>query len=112
MYEEILDPYIRLFAGLEDPSAQDNVVQEMQSYEYRKTAFNLSMVGADDVVKAYNGMMQYVFRAETSGVNAKEMMRLWGRLLLEIRKSLGNRSTELDEWDMLRGMIRDIDTWR
>jgi len=37
------------------------------------------------------------------------MMRLWGSLLLEIRKSLGNKNTKLNEIDMLRAMIKDID---
>lgn len=37
------------------------------------------------------------------------MMRLWGKLLLEIRKSLGNENTELSELDMLRGFIKDIE---
>ena len=54
--------------------------------------------------------MQYTYKSEDSSEkDPKEMMRLWGVLLLEIRKSLGNRRTKLDEWDMLRGMIKDID---
>lgn len=38
-------------------------------------------------------------------------MLLWGKLLLEIRKSLGNKKTKLDEFDMLRAMIKDIEKW-
>ena len=38
------------------------------------------------------------------------MMRHWGTLLLEIRKSLGNEGTKLSEIDMLRGMIKDIES--
>jgi len=38
-------------------------------------------------------------------------MRLWGALLIEIRKSLGNKKTKLKEVDMLRGMIKDIDNF-
>lgn len=32
--------------------------------------------------------------------------------MLEIRKSLGNPSKGLDEWDMLRGMVTDIDQFK
>lgn len=41
--------------------------------------------------------------------NPKKMMTLFGNFLLEIRKSLGNKRTKLDEFDMLRAMIKDID---
>jgi len=37
------------------------------------------------------------------------MMSLWGILLLEIRKSLGDKNTKLEKYDMLRAMIKDID---
>lgn len=110
VYADILDPYIRLFANLKDSQAQVDAAQLMLTYEYRKTAFDLNLVGADDVVKAYNAMMQYVYNPGPSGPSPKEMMRLWGALILEIRKSLGNPSKDLDEWDMLRGMITDIES--
>jgi len=79
---------------------------------YRKTAFNLNLFGSDEVVKAYNALMQHTYEAEsTEKQDPKEMMRLWGMLLLEIRKSLGNKKTKLDELDMLRAMIKDIDEY-
>lgn len=109
VYAAILEPYIRLFANLGDGEAE--VTKVMLSYEYKKTAFELNLFGADNVVKAYNRMMQHAYLAETSGQDSKEMMRLWGGLLLEIRKSLGNPSKELDEWDMLRGMVKDLDSF-
>lgn len=57
-------------------------------------------------------MLMYTFKSEKTGeINSKEIMRLWGALLLEIRKSLGNKDTELDELDMLRSMIKDIDSF-
>ena len=43
---------------------------------------------------------------EQRGVN---YMLLWGRLLLEIRKDVGNKHTKLNELDMLRWLITDID---
>jgi hypothetical protein len=67
------------------------------------------LVGSDEVVSAHNELMQYAYRAEETGEkDPVEMLRLWGILLLKIRKSLGYKSTKLNEWDMLRGMIKDI----
>ena len=109
IYSQILDPYIKLFAGLKTQNLSQ-AIQVITSYEYRKTAFDLNLVGSDEVVHAYNTLMQHTYKREVAEKqDPKEMMRLWGSLLLEIRKSLGNRRTKLDEWDMLRGMIKDID---
>ncbi len=56
--------------------------------------------------------MQHVYKAEsTEKQDPRKMMSLWGTLLLEIRKSLGNKKTKLNELDMLRGMIKDIDEY-
>ena len=109
-YEEILDPYIRLFAAIKNPSAQEGVNEQMLSLDYRKTAFQLILLGSDDVVRAHNELMQYIFSIEglpDPGV----LMKRYARLLLEIRKSLGNKRTTLREVDMLRGYIKDIDSF-
>ena len=37
------------------------------------------------------------------------MMSLLGKIVLEIRKDLGNNKTRLSEFDMLRFLITDID---
>ena len=109
IYSQILDPFIQIFVDLKGQGLSQ-AIQKIKSYEYRKTAFDLNLVGSDEVVRAYNILMQYTFKSEASaGKDPREMMRLWGSLLLEIRKSLGQRNTKLDEWDMLRGMIKDID---
>jgi len=109
VYEEILDPYIRIFTDSKGQGAVQ-ALKKVTSYEYRRTAFELNLFGSDEVVRAYNELVQYTYQAEASGQpNTSIMMRRWGRLLLEIRRSLGNRRTRLDEVDMLRGMIKDID---
>lgn len=80
------------------------------SYDYRKTSFELSLIGADNVVKAYNNLMQHTYKySETEKQNPKEMMRLFGKLLLEIRRSLGNKKTKLEPYDMLKGFITDVE---
>lgn len=110
IYALILDPYIRLFADLKGQGPVQ-AIKKITSYNYRKTAFDLNLFGSDDVVRAYNALMKHTYEAESTGKReAKEMMHLWGSLLLEIRKSLGNKKTKLNEFDMLRGMIKDIDS--
>ena len=64
-------------------------------------------------MRAYNYLMQFIFKSEAAGgINPNEMTRLWGALLLAIRKSFGNKKTDLDEWDMLEGFIKDMDALR
>lgn len=77
----------------------------------KKTAFDLNLFGSDEVVLAYNNFMKliYPYESETTEKREPKMILLWGKLLLEIRKSLGNKKTKLDELDMLRAMITDID---
>lgn len=63
IYLEILDPYIRIFADLKGKGPED-ALKQVTSYDYRKTAFNLNLFGSDEVVRAYNELMQYIYKAE------------------------------------------------
>jgi len=111
IYGEILDPYVKLFAGISRGDAVANEIgKKITSDEYRKAIFELGLLGSDDVVRAYNELMQYFFKLGTTGKqDMRVTVRLWGRLRLEIRRSLGNKKTKLNEFDMLRGEITDID---
>lgn len=109
IYAQILDPYIHLFADLKG-KGPDEALKKITSYDYRKTAFDLNLFGSDEVVLAYNDLMKHTYESEaTEKREPNKLMLLWGKLLLEIRKSLGNKKTKLDELDMLRAMIKDID---
>jgi hypothetical protein len=108
IYAQILDPYIRLFADIKG-KGPDEALKRITSYDYRKTAFDLNLFGPDEVIRAFNNLMKHTYEAEATGnQDPEEMMRLWGKLLLEIRKSLGNKKTKLNEFDMLRAMIKDM----
>lgn len=110
IYSQILDPYIQLFADLKD-KGPGQAMKKIMSYEYKKTAFDLNLFGSDEVVHAYNALMKHTYEVEATGKqDTKEFMRMWGNFLLEIRRSLGNKKTKLDEFDMLRAMIKDIDS--
>ena len=110
-YSEILGPFIRSFADLKG-KGPNQAINEFKSYDYKKKVFDLNLFGSDKVIRAYNNLMQYAYKLEAGGSQKpqpKEMLHLWGTLLLEIRKSLGNKKTKLNEFDMLRGMISDIE---
>jgi hypothetical protein len=110
LYAELLDPYIKILAGAKGQTDPEEVKEHILSVDYRKTALEVALIGNDEVVDAYNDLMQHFYKEEGgSSERPVETMRLLGVLLLAVRKSLGNAATELDEWDMLRHMIRDID---
>lgn len=110
VYLEILDPYIILFAELKGGNPK-KAMSKILSHDYRRTSFNFILFASDEVVRAYNNLMQYLYNVDPNGTpDARKMMRLWGELLLEIRKSLGNKNTKLNELDMLKSMIKDIES--
>ncbi len=88
-------------------------MEHVKSLEYRKISFELTLLGSDGVIRAYGNLMNHIYHHSsgngTSQQNVSELMKLWGKLLLEIRKSLGNDKTKLTEKDMLRHIITDID---
>lgn len=107
-YEKILEPIIRTFAGAKDKVELAKAIKQVQSFEYKKSAFQLMLFGSDNVVNAYNDYFQYLYKDE-SEKNPIEMLNSLGKVILEIRKDLGNNKTVLKEFDMLRFMITDID---
>lgn len=118
-YNAILKPFIILLtsdaAWVTDPKNKGKDKNEIAfrsllSLEYREQAFRLSLVGSDAVVKSYNNLMQYFFqRGENDATEADvtEMMALLGQFLLEIRRSMGNESTTLGNWQMLEWFLTD-----
>ena len=87
-------------------------MQLVASYDYKRAAFEFALIGSDDVVRAFNNLMQRVYRAgvDSSSLAPRELLLPWGTLLLEIRRSLGDSKTTLEPVDMLRSHIRDIDS--
>lgn len=107
-YEKILEPIIRSLAGTKNKTEMTKAIKQIQSFDYKKTAFQLMLFGSDSVVKAYNEFFQYLYQNE-SNVDPHEMLRIFGEVILAIRIDLGNSKTKLKEKDMLRFMITDID---
>lgn len=110
LYADIVDPYVRIFAASGDHQKLEEIKQQILSVEYRKTALEIVLIGSDEVVDSYNDLMQHFYRMGGSTAQEPvEVLDLLGRLLVAIRRSLGNSATELDQWDMLRHMINDLE---
>lgn len=120
IYNQILEPFIILLmpeaAWVQDKKNKNKdknklAINKMLTLDYRKLGFKLSLMGSDSVVKSYNDLMQYFYnREEGSPVenkNLKEILKLLGKLLLEIRKSMGNEATTLNCWDMCEWWMSD-----
>lgn len=121
IYNRILEPFVILLmsdaAWNSDPKNKNKdkntiATSQMLSLEYRKVSFKLSLIGSDEVVTSFNNLFQYFYNhaeasPEPSKSNLKAMMVLLGTFLLEIRKSMGNESTKLDNWAMLEWFITD-----
>jgi len=109
VYAELLVPFIQIFTT---PNKPEEIIAGMKSLDYRKTSFELTLLGSDEVIRAYGHLMQHIYQNSNAGADrqkANELIRLWAKLLLEIRKSLGNDKTKLSEKDMLKHLITDID---
>ncbi len=100
-----------------DVDKSDYAAEKLLSLDYRKQAFRLSLVGSDEVVRAYNNLMQYFYQQEqqistSNEMKAKDIMALLGAFLLEVRKSTGNETTRLNNWDMLEWLLTDARKFR
>ena len=103
---------MRIFAGVKNPKETEKALQHMLSVEYKRTAFEFSLIGVDDVVASFNDLMQYVYSFDAEAdekPDPSELMRRWGGFLLEIRRNVGNPKTKLTPADMLRSQIKGID---
>ncbi|MBK5226122.1 MAG: hypothetical protein JJD96_06080 [Thermoleophilia bacterium] len=110
VYSEILEPFIRIFAGINNEGESKKAMQHLLSVEYKRTAFEFTLIGADEVVGSFNNLMKYLYSVEDAETpDPKEIMRLWGKFLLQIRINVGNPKTKLKPVDMLRSQIKDID---
>ena len=120
IYNKILEPFIiLLMSDIAWKSDKNNKGKDktatgtstMLTLEYRRHGFKLALMANDSVVKAYNNLMQYIYNMkehESSETEfLKDMMELLGKFLIEIRKSMGNETTELDFWDMCEWWMSD-----
>lgn len=107
-YNELLNPFIIMFANNTNKIIKDKAISQIGSVEYRKASFNLMTFGSDEMVNAYNNMMQSFFKNESEN-NPKLTMQKFAGFLLSIRKDVYDKNTKLKDWDMLKFMITDLE---
>ena len=132
VYNEVLQPFIILFTkdeafvggrGQRGKTKEQRILEIMISTKYRQAGFKLSLFANDDVVRAYNNLMQYAFHlpnsdGATDGAEARSnednfrILAVFGNFLREIRKSVGNERTTLDSFEMLAWMIKNVNEVR
>jgi len=106
IYIKVLEPYYILFSDIKGKGV-DNAIEKINTSKYRQSTFELNIFGSDEVVRANNKMYQFLYKnRDLSKKNT--VVILFGKLILEIRKSIGNKKTKLDEIEMLESMIKDI----
>lgn len=122
IYRDILEPFVLLLtseaAWKADPKNRnkdknDVAASKMVSVHYQKRAFELTLVGSDNVVRAFNAMMQFFYaysddERKPDANDLKKMISLVGNFLLEIRKSLGNEATKLNDFEILEWLMKDM----
>jgi len=65
-YEKILEPIIRVFVGVNNKNEMGKAIKQIQSYEYKKSSFQLMLFGSDNVVTVYNDFFQYLYTNESN----------------------------------------------
>jgi len=114
-YETLLEPFITVFTFTLNDNQKQKGINKLLSLDYRKAAFNLTTFGSDEVVKSYNNIMQAFFNiksedfADDDEEYAIIMLTYLSDLLLNIRKDLYTKKTDLVRSEMLAFMINDID---
>lgn len=119
-YNSLLEPFFLLFTSdaafaldnkFKGKKKDDLAITKMLSVEYRQVGFKLSLIANDEVVRAYNRLMQFFYHSEsdTRSVDEKtsDWIALMAILLLAIRKSMGNESSKLDKWEMIEWFMAE-----
>ena len=110
IYMDVLEPFLVVLSPDGTSHAkQKKATAIIHSPKYRTSITAFIMMGPDNAVHALNEMMQYLYSDQ--GVEPNALIRLWGGLLLAIRKDLGNKATNLTPRDMLRATVTDIDSY-
>ncbi len=114
VYETLLEPFIGAFTNTLSEKEKQEYINKLLTIEYRKAAFNLTTFGSDQVVTAYNKIMQDFFNPPESEKNEIGIIHLknFSNLLLMIRRDLYSKRTKLRKSQMLEFMINDIKNYK
>jgi hypothetical protein len=107
VYLDVLRPLILCF---KKGTTEDEFTSLLNDIEYRKSTVDLSLIGSDDVVRAWGDLMQHFYTTKNIPKEQSDMknVKLVAKLLLTIRKDFNRNKTQLDAYDMLRHMLTDL----
>jgi hypothetical protein len=116
-YETLLEPYIAIFTFALPDTKKEKEVQKITSLEYKKAAFNLTSFGSDEVIIAFNKLMQSFYHKKAEDYQDKSdwgiiMLTVFSDFLLAIRKDLYTKNTKLKRSQLVEFMITDIEDYR
>jgi hypothetical protein len=105
LYQQVLEPFLLPLLMADDEAEAASALQTaaFASSEYKRGVFELTLYASDDVVRAFGDI------TNKGDDPASNPLVLWARLLLAIRKSVGNKGTRLTTTDILRTTINDLD---
>lgn len=110
IYLEALRPYITMFTDKKDGMRKglESARAIIKSEKYWKNQIELCLYAPDNVVKAFNNLLEYTYSSEeTDERSGYVSLGKYAKLLLEVRKALGNKRTRIEPLDMLIGSIKD-----
>lgn len=116
-YETLLEPYIAIFTFNLPEQKKEKEIQKITNLEYKKAAFNLTTFGSDEVVKAFNKLMQSFYHKKADDFENKNdwgiiMLTVFSDFLLAIRRDLYTKNTKLKRSQLIEFMITDIEDYR
>ncbi|HEC35298.1 MAG TPA: hypothetical protein ENI39_02045 [Anaerolineae bacterium] len=120
VYDSILEPYIVMATPEEvlhkqeryrEKTSGDAASEIITTPEYKQAEFRLFLMGSDEVVRAYNQLKQFYYSGVLDGSQeaTKEALTLIAKLVLAIRKSVGNEKTKISYRDAVWWFIKDAD---
>ena len=119
IYYGIIEPHLLVFTTDEvmknykpykkGMTGVDLATEKLLSLDYQDLGFKLSLIGSDEVLRAFNTLMQMYYDSESDmEKKGEKLIQQLAILLFEIRKSLGIEKTDIHPLEMLEWKIKDI----
>lgn len=110
---DFLNSYIQVSG---EPAKEEENSERLR--QFRRWSLRLTMIGSDEVVRAWNQARNSALFAMPKGTEQEKLnntiaiFRAWGALWLAMRKDCGHFDTKLTVPDMLASFVNDIDLYR
>mgnify|MGYP006444330693 CR=1 FL=1 len=71
IYEKMLDPFIATFTKTIPEKERKKEIDKIKTLEYKKTIFNLTTFGSDEVIRTFNKIMQTFYEGNLNKQGGK-----------------------------------------